>query len=202
MTKSEKQEFGEAGNLSLASASGAITGDFCEIRCIGSTTFTALVDTLERTTAEYGRQATGTITFTGLPVADETFAVAGETFSFKAESTGALEVEIGADANATATNAATMINGALEGIVVAAASGGVVTVTSVIRGTGGNGTYTLTESATNVAVSGGGSLAGGTDLITAASLTYPDGHILRGKFTTIHLAGGNARVTLSSALPG
>lgn len=303
-TNHDKQKYGEAGNLSLASASGLISGDFCEVRCIGSTTFTVLTDALEKGSAEYGNHATGTVTFTGLPTADDTLVVRGVTYTFKAEAASAVQITIGADGAETASNVAAAIeaNDALVGTAVAAVAqatgtmtftdlpiadevfevnsieytfkavatlatevaigvdiattaaavalavatndplvtatsdagvatftavvlgnagnaytltetatntavsgatfaGGsdVITLTAVDGGTGGN-SYTLTESADNVAVSGAGTLAGGTSLVTAQSLTYPDGHVLRGKFTAVHLAGGNVRLTVSSPL--
>ena len=303
-TNHDKQEYGEAGNISLASASGLIAGDFCEIRCIGSTTFTVLTDTLEKGSAEYGNHATGTATLTGNPSVNDTLVVRGVTYTFKAEAASAVQITIGADGTETAANIAAAVdaNDSLVGTSVAAVAqasgtmtftglptadevvevnsieytfkaeavlateiaigvdvattaaavaaavaandplvtatsdagvatftavvlgnagnaytltetatntavsgatftGGsdVITLTAVNGGTGGN-SYTLTESAANTAVSGAGTLAGGTSLVTAQSLTYADGHILRGKFTAVHLAGGNARLTLSAPL--
>lgn len=193
----EKNQYGLAGNISIASASGAITGDFCEILCIGSTTFTTLTDALERTSAAYGKKASGTITFTGLPVADETFVVNSVTYTFKETAATATEVTIGADATETATNTAAAVD-ANDPLLTVTSAAGVVTITAASGGTGGNA-YTLTEAATNTAVSGA-TLTGGTNLVAASSLTYADGHVLRGKFTTVHLAGGNARLTISSPL--
>jgi hypothetical protein len=196
----EKNQYGLAGNISIASASGAITGDFCEILCIGSTTFTALTDALERTSAAYGKKASGTITFTGLPVADETIEVNGITYIFKVSAENPDDITIGASATATATNAAAAINAYDAGAdVIVTSVAGVVTVTAASGGAGGN-SITLAEAASNTAVSGAGTLTGGTNLVAASSLTYASGTVLRGKFTTVHLAGGNARLTVSAPL--
>lgn len=192
----EKQRYAEAGTLSLASSSGTVTGDFCEIYCIGTTTFSTLTDTLEKTTAEYGTKASGTLTFTGLPVANETFVVHGITYTMKASAASATQVTIGADATATAVNVAAVV-AANDTAVTAANVAGVVTFTAVARGTGGNA-FTLTEALTNATVSGSGTFAGGKDLTAASAISYPHGSVLRGKFTAISLAGGNARVTVSS----
>lgn len=107
-----------------------------------------------------GAQATGTITFTGLPVADETVTVNGQVYVFKASASTALQVTIGADGPATATNLATKIN-ANSTAVTASVAAGVVTLHALAAGAAGNA-VTLTETATNVAASGA-TLAGGVD---------------------------------------
>jgi hypothetical protein len=106
-------------------------------------------------------QGTGTVTFSvGLPVADETVTVGGEVFTFKATRTVAFEVAIGADFTATAQNFKAAVN--LDSTKASASgAGAVITLTSYVGGTAGN--ITLTEAATNVAVSGA-TLTGGTDV--------------------------------------
>lgn len=121
------------------------------------------------------KKASGTITISGNPVADETFVVNGVTYTFKATPAAKNHVKITAgDNTAMATAAAAAINayearyearlngdGNRAPSVVATSALGVVTVTAIAEGTTGNA-LTLTENATNVAVSGAGTLAGGS----------------------------------------
>lgn len=109
-----------------------------------------------------GVKAAGTITFSGLPVADETVTVNGVVFTFKATATTSTEITIGADANETASNAAGKID-AYNAEVDAVAVGAVVTVSAENTGTYGNA-YTLAEAATNTTVSGA-TLSGGVDAV-------------------------------------
>lgn len=106
-------------------------------------------------------QATATVTFTGLPTAGETLTVANVTLTAVAGAPSANEFQIGADANATATNLATAINTSanLSGIVQATAASGVVTISAVQPGKSGNG-LELTESLTNATAS---AFASGSD---------------------------------------
>lgn len=107
-------------------------------------------------------KATGTVTFSGLPVANETVTINGQVYVFKASASSALEVTIGADANATGANFATKVN--TNSVVVTAANvAGVVTLTAISGGTGGNA-ITLAEAATNTAVSGA-TLTGGVNTV-------------------------------------
>jgi hypothetical protein len=94
--------------------------------------------------------ATATITITGTPVANETFVVGAQTFTFKASRTGAGEVAISAVNNTQAANIVTAITADLA-TVTAVANANVVTLTVVATGFAGNSTV-LTESATGVAV--------------------------------------------------
>lgn len=108
-----------------------------------------------------GVQASGTITFTGLPIADETVTVNGQVYVFKVSAGSALQVTIGADGPGTATNLGLKIN-SNSTTTTASVSAGVVTVYALAAGSAGNA-VTLTEAATNTAVSGSGTLAGGVD---------------------------------------
>jgi hypothetical protein len=110
-------------------------------------------------------KATGSVTFTGLPVADETVTINGQVYVFKAAAVGALEVTIGADADETGTNFAAKVN-ANSIVVTAINTAGVVALEAISGGTGGNA-ITLAEAATNTTVSGA-TLTGGVDTI------YPD----------------------------
>lgn len=109
-----------------------------------------------------GVKATGTITFSGLPVANETIAVNGTTYTFKATAATATEITIGADATATASNTAAKID-ANDSAVDAVNVAGVVTISAANTGEYGNA-ITLAESATNTAVSGA-TLSGGVDKV-------------------------------------
>ena len=105
-------------------------------------------------------QATGTVTFSGLPTAGQTVTIGSEVYTFRASRSVAFEVTIGADANATAANFATAVN-TDSTLVTASASTGTVTLTAIAAGTQGN--IALSKTATNVAVSGA-TLTGGAPI--------------------------------------
>lgn len=104
--------------------------------------------------------ATGTITVSGTPVANETFVVGSQTFTFKAARTVAGEVTISAVNATQARNILAAIKADVSATVTATVASAVVTVTAVATGTAGN-SIALTEAATGVAVSGAGTLSGG-----------------------------------------
>jgi len=111
--------------------------------------------------------ASGTITFTGLPLDGEGFVVGASSYNLWDSLTPAVgEIQIGADATETAANVAAAINGdannTANASVTAVANAGVVTLTAIADGTAGN--VTLTEALTNATVSGAGTLTGGADL--------------------------------------
>lgn len=111
----------------------------------------------------YTTNAFGTITVSGTPVADQTFVVGAQTFTFKATRSGAGEVTISADNVVQATNIVTAILTDLTSTIMAYNHDtAIVTVRNIIGGTAGN-TVDFTESATGVAVSGSGHLASGAD---------------------------------------
>lgn len=111
--------------------------------------------------------ATGTVTFsTAAPSADETVVIGGRTYTFKAAVANPDEVLPGATISAAAANLAAAINngsggGAPNALVTASANAGVVTLTALVPGDEGNA-ITLTETGTNIAVSGA-TLTGGDD---------------------------------------
>lgn len=109
-----------------------------------------------------GVKATGTITLTGLPAADETITVNAIVYTFKESAALATEITIGADATATAANAASKI-AANDSAVDAANVAGVLTIAAAETGEYGNA-ITLAAAATNVAVSGA-TLTGGIDKV-------------------------------------
>lgn len=109
-----------------------------------------------------GVAATGTITFTGAPVANETITVRGVVYTFKAAAVSATEITIGGTVTDTAANTVSKIV-ANDTLLDAANVAGVVTISASNTGEYGNA-YTLAESATNTAVSGA-TLTGGVDKV-------------------------------------
>lgn len=109
-----------------------------------------------------GVKATGTVTFSGLPVATETITVNAIVYTFVVASASATQITIGADATGTASNAASIIT-ANDAAVDASNVAGVLTITAAETGEYGNA-ITLAESATNTAVSGA-ALSGGVDRV-------------------------------------
>lgn len=107
-----------------------------------------------------GVQASGTITLTGLPVADETVTVNGQIFVWKASASTALQVTIGADGPGSAANLNTKINDNSTSVTSSVAAG-VITVFALAAGAAGNA-VTLTEASSNLTVSGA-TLSGGVD---------------------------------------
>lgn len=112
--------------------------------------------------------AQGTITLTDVPLADETFVVDTQTFTFKALRENDGEVTIGATAAETATNIVTAITADLT-TVTAAATGATVLITSV---TTGYCTLAFTESASNLTVDGNDLLGGTTQGCASSYLHY------------------------------
>lgn len=186
----------ELQGLNIALVAGASAGTKLDVAAIRTedTIIAAMVeDTTSGVTSGDDKanitiqsvKASGTITISGgLPVANETVTVNGVVYTFKAAANVTLNthVAIGADEDETGENLAAKIN-LVEGLgvaaVTAANNAGVVTVTAVADGTGGNA-ITLVEAATNVAVSGatlsGGTATGGikstTDLTGKALLLF------------------------------
>jgi len=186
----------ELQGLNISVVAGAAAGTAMNVAALRTedTVISAVVSTdaggaLADDTANVTIQSTkafGTITISGNPVANETFVVNGVTYTFKAAVTGPKQVLITAGNNTTmATAAAAAINAyettkvAVDAGVVATSALGVVTVTAVVDGTAGNA-ITLTEAATNVAVTGAGTLTGGTATGSIKSTTN-----LTGKSVTL-----------------
>lgn len=120
--------------------------------------------------------ATGSITVTGLPLADETFVVGSQTFTFKASRSGTGEVTINATPATQATNIATAINADLTDITAAAVDN-VVTLTVDATGFAGNSTV-LTEAATGLSLT---AFSGGAPAFAAGQI---DGTGVTGGFGT------------------
>lgn len=97
--------------------------------------------------------ATGLVTFTGAPSNNETLSIANVTFTAKTSGATGNQFNIGGDVATTAENLATAINASsdMAGIISASSSAGVVTLTSLVPGTIGNG-LELSESLSNATV--------------------------------------------------
>jgi hypothetical protein len=139
-----------------------------------------------------GTKATGTITISGNPVADETITVNGAVYVWKAVPTSKLHLKITAGNNTTmAADVAAKINAyegryeaALNGdsnrqpAVVATSALGVVTVTSVEDGAGNGPIVTDTGTTITIASTNPGAVtatfvsAGNTDAIIVNGVTF------------------------------
>lgn len=97
-------------------------------------------------------------------IAGDTFVVDTVTFTFKTARAGAGDVAVGGTPAATALNIKNAVNADVA-TVAATSLNGVVTLMAVAGGVAGNA-LTLTENATGVAVSAGGTLANGQDADT------------------------------------
>jgi hypothetical protein len=117
--------------------------------------------------------AQGIITMSGLPVADETFVVDTQTFTWKASRSTTGEVTIGADAAECVTNIVTAVGLDLTTVTAEDGAGDTVVLTAATAGSAGN-SIVLTESATNMAVDGSGSLGATTEGDDKASLWEVD----------------------------
>lgn len=106
--------------------------------------------------------STGTITVNGTPVENETFVVGTQTFTFKALRAAAGEVTIDADNTQQAVNIVAAMTLDIFAEATATNLAGVVTVTAATAGVAGDA-VTLTENATGIEVSAGGTLTGGVD---------------------------------------
>lgn len=100
-------------------------------------------------------KATGTLTFTGASVADETMTIAGVTFTAKASGATGNQFNIGGTVTLSAESLVSAVNASSDTnkIVVASNVAGVVTFTCKTPGSVGNA-IGLTEGLTNATVSG------------------------------------------------
>jgi hypothetical protein len=120
-----------------------------------------------------GTKAVGTITMSGIAVADETFVVGAQTFTWKASRGAAGQVTIGANAAAAVTNIVAAITADLATVTAADGAGDTVVVTAVTGGTAGN-SLTFTEASTNMSMDGAGVLGGTTPGANVSSWTLAD----------------------------
>jgi len=108
---------------------------------------------------EFGTPAQGTITMSGIPVADETFVVDDQTFTWKDSRSGTGEVVMGADTGGCVTNIVAAVDLDLTTVTAEVGDGNTVVVTATTAGTAGN-SIVLTENTTNMTVDGTGTLGG------------------------------------------
>lgn len=124
-----------------------------------------------------GTPATGTVTFSGVPVANDSVTLNGVTFTFKASPASVYELAIPASANAAASALAAAASSVADPALASAsyvANAGVVTITygnPAIYGTTGKpsvdgNAYTLAKTGTSATVSGA-TLTGGVDPTSA-----------------------------------
>lgn len=102
----------------------------------------------------YKSGPTGVITLSGLPSDAETITIGAVTLTFKTTASLATDVQIGADAAATITNLSAKITSNIATVVVTASTSSTITLSEI----GTTGALTFTEAATNVAITGSGTL--------------------------------------------
>lgn len=126
----------------------------------GSATLAITTTNLNNTADPYGTCAVGTITMAGVAVADETFVIGTQTFTWKNARSAAGEVTIGANAAAAVTNIVTAVTADLSTLVTAVdGAGDTVVITSIGGGTAATA-ITFTEASTNMTMDGSGTLGG------------------------------------------
>jgi len=128
----------------------------------------------------YGAQASGTITLSGQPGNGDTLNINGTTVTFVSGTPTGNQVQIGGSTAATSAALQTFLANSADVNLSACVYNTislVTTVTARVFGTAGN-SYVLTESASNVTVSGSGTLAGGlapnTLVVNGTTLTFVD----------------------------
>jgi hypothetical protein len=130
-------------------------------------TLHALMKDVGATLVDDGAKATGSITVTTNPAANDTLVVNGTTFTFKASAaTGVRDVLIGTSQAATAANLLAVLQSSTDAKVTQAAytmdaaTPTVIAVTFLKTGTAGN-SFTLVRTGTGITLSGA-TLTGGT----------------------------------------
>jgi hypothetical protein len=126
------------------------------------------------TMADAGTTATGTITFSAKPTANDTVTINGRVFTFVSASPGANEVLIGTDVPECMTNLAAVLSASSDPVVqegVYTAGAGALTVTYYRSGVAGN-SFTLAASAATVASA---TLTGGVDGDRSVTVTTGSG---------------------------
>lgn len=121
-----------------------------------------------------GAPATGSITLTGNPAANDTVTVGGTAVTFVSSNPTGNQVLIGGSAAATAVNLQAFLSASTDANISKAnysLSGDVITVTYKTVGTGGNA-FTLAKSSTAITVSGA-TLTGGANASSVSFLSAP-----------------------------
>ena len=150
-----------------------------------------------------GVAASGVVTFTGTPVADEHLVIGTQTFHFVAARAGAGSFEITISANNTtqADNMKAAVNADVSNVTVDNIAG-VATVTAAVKGTSGN-LIVLSTNATGTAVSSvtAGKLDGGINgTVGVANETCTDATYLYHAIAANTIADSNwRRVALGTA---
>jgi len=126
----------------------------------------------------YGVQASGTITLSGQPSNGDTLNINGTTVTFVSGTPTGNQVQIGGSTADTSAALQTFLANSADVNLAACVYNTISLVTTVTArafGTAGN-SYVLSESATNVAVSGSGTLAGGvaanTITVNGVAITF------------------------------
>jgi len=130
---------------------------------------------LEQYGEDYGEKATGLITFSDIPTADETLVTDTETWTFKATASSTYEVTIGATVTATIDNLVAKINANSAVITAEKYSATEVLIEYYLVGTAGNAiAFTDTSSVITLDGSGvlGGSISGRANQIGTGQPTY------------------------------
>lgn len=129
----------------------------------------AVVWNPDATNPDVDAYATGAITFTGQPTANDTITINGHAITWKASGAAANEVNIGGSATLSAAALLAVINAApLTYLVTASGTALVLALQATTAGTSGNA-ITLTESTSNLTVSGA-TLTGGDTGFTVPAL--------------------------------
>ena len=123
----------------------------------GSALLSITTTNLNDTTDAFGTPAQGTITMSGVAIANETFVIGSQTFTWKAARAATGEVTIGASAAAACTNIIAAVNADITNAVASQGAGTTVIITAASGGTAGN-SIVFTEASTNMAVDGSGTL--------------------------------------------
>lgn len=158
-------------NFSAATNLNAVAADLTTaLSGAGVVTYTGSQFILTSGTTGAGTAATGTITFSAAPAANDTVTINSVAITFVAASPTGNQVLIGTSAATTATNLNTFLQASTNAsltVLSYSVSGAVVTVTDKTVGTAGN-SIALTKSSTAITLSAATLLGG----VNASSVTY------------------------------
>jgi len=175
--------FGKVSNESTsqyAKLSSMSTNDYLYIKTFEPATAFGLAMVPEYgNTGIGGAKAKGKITLTGVPVADETFVIDSQTFTWKASRTGTGEVAIGSWKGECGINLINAVLADLTTVKPILYGSETTYIEAANYGTAGN-SIVFTEASTNMAMDGSGTLGGtttGAELIVGEidQLEYWDG---------------------------